>query len=53
MTVSAKPACCVSWVMGWFIGDYVYGRRHNSELDHKRSAAEQLLDHVRLGVALE
>jgi membrane-associated phospholipid phosphatase len=39
--------------MGWFIGDYVYGRRHNSELDHKPSAAEQLLDHVRLGVALQ
>jgi hypothetical protein len=39
--------------MGWFIGDYVCGRRHNSELDHKPSAAERLLDHVRLGFALQ
>jgi len=39
--------------MGWFIGDYVYGRRHNSELDPKHSAAEQILAHVRLGVALQ
>jgi membrane-associated phospholipid phosphatase len=39
--------------MGWFIGDYVYGRRHNSELDPKRSAAEQILSRVRLGVALQ
>jgi membrane-associated phospholipid phosphatase len=39
--------------MGWFIGDYVYGRRHDAELDPKRSAAEQILAHVRLGVALQ
>jgi membrane-associated phospholipid phosphatase len=35
--------------MGWFIGDFVYGRRHNPELDPKRSAAQQLLAHIRLG----
>jgi len=35
--------------MGWFIGDFVYGRRHNSELDPKRSAADKILAHVRLG----
>ena len=39
--------------MGWFIGDYVYGRRHNGELDKKKSAAEKILDHVRLGFDLE
>ena len=39
--------------MGWFIGDYVYARRHNSELDPKPSAAEQILTHVRLGAALQ
>jgi membrane-associated phospholipid phosphatase len=38
--------------MGWFIGDYVYGRRHNTELDQKKSAAEKVMDHVRLGVSL-
>ncbi len=36
-------------VMGWFIGDYVYGRRHNSELDDKRPIARKILDHVRIG----
>ena len=35
--------------MGWFIGDYVYAKRHNSELDHKPSASEWILDHVRIG----
>jgi membrane-associated phospholipid phosphatase len=39
--------------MGWFIGDYVYGRRHNGELDHKPTAAEKILDHVKLGVAIQ
>ncbi len=39
--------------IGWFIGDYIYGRRHNSDLDHKPSVAERLLDHVRIGVALQ
>lgn len=39
--------------MGWFIGDYVYGRRHNPELDGKKSVAQKVMDHVRLGVAIE
>ncbi len=39
--------------MGWFIGDYVYGRRHNRELDRKPTAAEKLLDHVHLGVEVQ
>ena len=38
--------------MGWFIGDYVYGHRHNPGLDQKKSAAEKLMDHVHLGVSL-
>lgn len=38
--------------MGWFIGDYVYGRRHNRELDHKPTFAEKLLDHLRIGGAM-
>ena len=36
--------------MGWFIGDYVYGRRHNRGLDEKVSVTERILDHVHLGV---
>ncbi|MBZ5620739.1 MAG: phosphatase PAP2 family protein [Acidobacteriia bacterium] len=35
--------------IGWFIGDYVYGKRHNSELDHKPAVAQKVLDHVRIG----
>ncbi len=38
--------------MGWFIGDYVYGKRHNRDLDQKRSVAQKLLDHIRIGAAL-
>jgi membrane-associated phospholipid phosphatase len=39
--------------MGWFIGDYVYGRRHNRDLDRKPTIAEKLLDHVHLGVEVQ
>ncbi len=39
--------------MGWFIGDYVYGRRHNRDLDHKPTIAEKFLDHVHLGVEVQ
>ena len=35
--------------MGWFIGDYVYGRRHNRDLDQKRTVAQKVLDYVRIG----
>ena len=34
-------------VMGWFIGDYVYNKRHNSELARQPGAARKILDHVR------
>lgn len=39
--------------MGWFIGDYVYGRRHNDELDEQRSLAQRILSHVRIGAAVQ
>ncbi len=39
--------------MGWFIGDYVYGRRHNRELDRKKPIASRLLDHVHVGVDIQ
>jgi membrane-associated phospholipid phosphatase len=39
--------------MGWFIGDYVYGRRHNNELDQKPTIAQKILDHVHLGMELQ
>ncbi|HWB86955.1 MAG TPA: phosphatase PAP2 family protein [Bryobacteraceae bacterium] len=38
-------------VTGWFIGDYVYGRRHNPNLDEKASAVQKVLAHVRIGLS--
>jgi hypothetical protein len=38
--------------MGWFMGDYVYGRRHNQDLDRK-TVAQKIMDHVRLGAELQ
>ena len=38
---------------GWFIGDYVYGRRHNRALDHKPPVARRILDRVHIGATFE
>jgi membrane-associated phospholipid phosphatase len=38
--------------MGWFIGDYVYGHRHNPAIEGKRTAAQKILDHVHFGGAM-
>lgn len=38
--------------LGWFIGDYTYGRRHDPELDGKESAAKRLLNHIHFGGGL-
>jgi membrane-associated phospholipid phosphatase len=38
--------------LGWFIGDYTYGRRHNRDLDQKPTVAQKVLDHVHLGVGM-
>ncbi len=35
--------------IGWFIGDYVYGKRHNPNLDPKRGAIRRVLAHVEVG----
>jgi|SRR5579871_1050811 len=37
--------------MGWFIGDYVYGKRHNAELDGKESVLQKVVSHVQIGSA--
>lgn len=39
--------------IGWFIGDYIYGRRHNRELDHKPTISERILDHVQIGATFQ
>ena len=39
--------------LGWFTGDYVFGRRHNQALDHKPTVAERIMDHVHIGAAVE
>lgn len=38
--------------LGWFTGDYLYGKRHNRELDAKPSKMGSVLDHVNIGLSL-
>jgi membrane-associated phospholipid phosphatase len=40
----------VGGAMGWFIGDYVYAKRHNPELD-KKPVAQRIFEHIRIGPA--
>jgi hypothetical protein len=35
--------------MGWFVGDYVYAKRHNPELEGKPTAKDWLAEHVHFG----
>jgi membrane-associated phospholipid phosphatase len=35
--------------MGWFIGDFVYGKRHNDALDGKTTITQKILNHIQLG----
>jgi membrane-associated phospholipid phosphatase len=35
--------------LGWFLGDYLYGKRHNRTLETKRSTFQHVLDHVAIG----
>ncbi len=35
--------------MGWFIGDYIYGKRHNPDLDGRASLFEKVIAHVHIG----
>jgi hypothetical protein len=40
--------------MGWFIGDYVFAKRHNRDLEKPAvSALERVVAHVRLGPPLQ
>ena len=39
--------------MGWFIGDYVYGKRHNRDLDQKPTISQRIMDHVRIGAEIQ
>jgi membrane-associated phospholipid phosphatase len=34
--------------MGWFIGDYIYAKRHNSGIEQNPSLALKILRHVSL-----
>ena len=42
----------VGGATGWFIGDYVYAKRHNRELDQKPTAMQKVLEHVRIGAQI-
>jgi len=35
--------------MGWFIGDYVYAKRHNSEVEPKKNITRTILSHLSVG----
>ena len=37
--------------LGWFVGDYVYGRRHNRSLDQKPTISQRILDHIHVGIS--
>jgi membrane-associated phospholipid phosphatase len=38
--------------MGWFIGDYVYAKRHNPDVG-KTKITDRILDHVHFGVSFQ
>jgi len=40
-------------VAGSTMGDYIYGRRHNRDLDPKRTIIQKVLDHVHLGAEVQ
>jgi len=35
--------------IGWFVGDYVYGKRHNPDIGEKRTLTQKILAHIRIG----
>jgi membrane-associated phospholipid phosphatase len=37
--------------IGWFLGDYIYGKRHNPALDKHPTLTQKILEHVRIGGA--
>jgi membrane-associated phospholipid phosphatase len=39
-------------VIGWFVGDFVYGKRHNPALDKKPTITQNVLDRIRIGGGL-
>lgn len=39
--------------IGWFIGDFVYGKRHNRNLDQKATIGNRILAHIRIGAAID
>jgi membrane-associated phospholipid phosphatase len=39
--------------IGWFMGDYIFGKRHNRSLDRKPSRVRNILDHVEIGASIQ
>jgi membrane-associated phospholipid phosphatase len=39
--------------IGWFVGDFVYGKRHNPALNKAPTITEKILDHVQIGMAMQ
>jgi membrane-associated phospholipid phosphatase len=43
----------VGGAMGWFIGDWVYAKRHNNDLEHPTSALDRIKSHIHIGGPME
>ena len=39
--------------IGWFMGDYIFGKRHNRSLDRKSSRVRTILNHVEIGASTQ
>ena len=39
--------------IGWFIGDFVYGKRHDRDLEQKPAIARRILSRIRIGAAID
>jgi hypothetical protein len=53
LKVSPLPPFSLTSILGWFVGDFVYGKRHNPALDKTPTVTEKLLDHPQIGMALQ
>ena len=40
---------CAGGAIGWFTGDYIYGKRHNPALDKKPTITQRIIDHIHIG----
>jgi membrane-associated phospholipid phosphatase len=39
--------------IGWFAGDFLYGKRHNRSLDQKPTITQKILDHFQINASIQ